>query len=157
MVEISAAIRPFYLPREFGLILMVLIHDYGARTKTYWSAKKITKCFCDALDQPGFILGDFHTHDYICTSSSSSAIPHVPDVPDTHLGQMFRECFWVSNKAVSRLVLNTGTPQGCVLSPLLFSIYTNELQMKSNTAGLFNYAVDMVLVQLCSKHQVMSE
>lgn len=35
--------------------------------------------------------------------------------------------------------------------------YSNDLQIKSNKAGLFKYADDMVLVQLCSKSQLLSE
>ncbi len=44
-----------------------------------------------------------------------------------------------------------------MLSPLLFSVYTNELQIKSNTACLFKYADDMVLEQLCSENPLLSE
>ncbi len=44
------------------------------------------------------------------------------------------------------LVLNTNVPQGCVLSPLLFSLYTNELQCNSKNLSLIKYADDMALV-----------
>ena len=43
-------------------------------------------------------------------------------------------------------ILNTGLPQGCVLSPVLFSIYTNEITCSSNGLKLFKYADDMALV-----------
>ena len=43
-------------------------------------------------------------------------------------------------------ILNTGVPQGCVLSPVLFSIYTNEITCSSNGLKLVKYADDMALV-----------
>ena len=46
------------------------------------------------------------------------------------------------------LTLNTGVPQGCVLSPLLFSIYTNEMKIQGNNVSLFKYTDDMALVGL---------
>lgn len=46
------------------------------------------------------------------------------------------------------LVLNTGAPQGCVLSPLLFSIYTNAMTVDTNNVKLLKYADDMALVGL---------
>ena len=42
------------------------------------------------------------------------------------------------------VILNTGAPQGCVLSPVLFSLYTNEMRIINSTCHLFKYADDMV-------------
>ena len=43
-------------------------------------------------------------------------------------------------------ILNTGVPQGCVLSPVLFSIYTNEITRSSNGLKLFKCADDIASV-----------
>ena len=48
-------------------------------------------------------------------------------------------------------VLNTGAPQGTILSPLLFSLYTNEFQLDQEKFSLFKYADDMALVALLKK------
>ncbi len=44
------------------------------------------------------------------------------------------------------LVLNTGVPQGCVLSPILLSVYINELQCDDDNCSIIKYAGDMALV-----------
>ncbi len=52
-------------------------------------------------------------------------------------------------KALSdKVVLNTGAPKGCVLSPLLYSVYTNEMTLQDSNFKLLKYAlVGLFLLQ----------
>lgn len=51
----------------------------------------------------------------------------------------------------STLTLNTGAPQGCVLSAQLFTIYTSDCQTESPQCHLIKYADDTVIVGLIDK------
>ena len=46
------------------------------------------------------------------------------------------------------VILNSGAPQVCVLSPMLFSIYTNHMNLQTAVTCLFTFADDMALVGL---------
>lgn len=61
----------------------------------------------------------------------------------------------VNNIMSDSLTLNTGLPQGCILSPLLFSVYTNGITYNTEHLTLIKYADDMALIaRLTDSHSV---
>ena len=48
----------------------------------------------------------------------------------------------------STLTLSTGAPQGCVLSPLLYSLYTHDCVAKHTSNIIFKFADDTTILGL---------
>jgi hypothetical protein len=54
----------------------------------------------------------------------------------------------VGNNTSATLILNTGDPQGCVLSPLLYSLFTHECTARHNSNTIIQFADDTTVVGL---------
>ncbi|KAK3513309.1 hypothetical protein QTP70_010001 [Hemibagrus guttatus] len=76
---------------------------------------------------------------------------------------------WISNFLTGRpqevrmgrhvsasLTLSTGAPQGCVLSPLLYSLYTYDCVATTNSTTVIKFADDTVVVGLISDNNEMA-
>ena len=64
---------------------------------------------------------------------------------------IFDETSLLVNNIFSDLIYtSTGSPQGCVLSPLLFILYTDECRSTQHNCHLVKFADDTVLLSLLS-------
>ncbi|KAK3567138.1 hypothetical protein QTP86_010429 [Hemibagrus guttatus] len=86
-----------------------------------------------------------------------------------HPGLSPSMCQWISNFLTSRpqsvrmgrhvsasLTLSTGAPQGCVMSPLLYSLYTYVCEATTNSKTVIKFADDTVVVGLISDNNEMA-
>ncbi|KAL0185672.1 hypothetical protein M9458_017342, partial [Cirrhinus mrigala] len=88
----------------------------------------------------------------------------IPDILQNKLSQLSVPtsiCQWITSFLTDRQQLvrlgkltsgtrtiNTGAPQGCVLSPLLFSLYTNDCTSKDPSVKLLKFADDTTVIGL---------
>ncbi len=54
----------------------------------------------------------------------------------------------MGNNTSSPLILNTGAPQGCVLSPLLYSLYTHDCTATHSSNVIVKFADDTTVIGL---------
>ncbi len=110
------------------------------------------------LDRPGtyvrILFVDF-------SSAFNTIIPNRLLPKLTQLAVPSSVCQWINSFLTDRQQLvrlgkfssstrtiSTGAPQGCVLSPLLFSLYTNDCTSKDPSVKLLKFAGDTTLIGL---------
>lgn len=57
------------------------------------------------------------------------------------------------NVTSSTLVINTGAPQGCVLSPLFYILFTHDCSASSPSGLIVKYAVDATVLGLITNNE----
>ncbi len=58
----------------------------------------------------------------------------------------------IDNNNSSTLILNTGAPQGCVLSPLLYSLYTHDCTATHSSNVIVKFADDTTVIGLITEN-----
>lgn len=93
------------------------------------------------------------------SSAFSTIIPSRLVSKLVDLGLNISLCKWIHNfltgrpqvvrigdRTSSTLITNTGTPQGCVLSPLLFSLFTHDCEVNYSSNLIVKFADDTTIV-----------
>ncbi|KAI4880167.1 hypothetical protein NFI96_001818 [Prochilodus magdalenae] len=99
------------------------------------------------------------------SSAFNTIVPSRLDIKLRDLGLNSSLCSWILNfltdqKQVvkmagitsSSLTLSTGAPQGCVLSPLLYSLYTHDCTARHSSNVIIKFADDTTIVGLISNN-----
>ncbi len=95
------------------------------------------------------------------SSAFNTTIPNLLLPKLTQLSLPTSTCQWITSFLTDRQQLvrlakfssstrtiSTGAPQGCALSPLLFSLYTNHCTSKDPSVKLLKFAGDTTLISL---------
>ncbi len=147
-----------YLKASTGLLLDPLQFAYRANRSVDDAVNMGLHFILQHLDRPGtyvrILFVDF-------SSAFNTFIPDTLQNKLTQLSVPSSVCQWINSFLTDRQQLvrlgkfssstrttSTGAPQGCVLSPLLFSLYTNECTSKDPSVKLLKFADDTTLIGL---------
>ncbi|KAK3543953.1 hypothetical protein QTP70_031863 [Hemibagrus guttatus] len=97
------------------------------------------------------------------SSAFNTIVPHKLVDKLNNLGLTTTLCSWildfltnrpqnvrVRNHTSANITLNTGVPQGCVLSPALFTLFTHDSKLNYGVRGVDGFAHDTTVVGLIS-------
>jgi hypothetical protein len=70
-----------------------------------------------------------------------------PEIPDGR-PQVVKE----GNNTSTSLILNTGAPQGCVLSPLLYTLFTHDCVVTHTSTSIIKFADDTTVVGMITNN-----
>ncbi len=147
-----------YLKAPTGPLLDPLQFAYRANRSVDDAVNMGLHFILQHLDRPGtyvrILFVDF-------SSAFNTIIPDTLQNKLTQLSVPTYVCQWITSFLTDRQQLvrlrkfssstrttSTGAPQGCVLSPLLFSLYTNDCISKDPSVKLLKFADDTTLIGL---------
>ncbi len=147
-----------YLKASTGPLLDPLQFAYRANRSVDDAVNMGLHFILQHLDRPGtyvrILFVDF-------SSAFNTIIPDTLQNKLTQLSVPTSVCQWINSFLTDRQQLvrlgkfssstrttSTGAPQGCVLSPLLFSLYTNYCTSKDPSVKLLKFADDTTLIGL---------
>ncbi len=147
-----------YLNASTGPLLDPLQFAYRANRSVDDAVNMGLHYILQYLDRPGTYVSIL----FVDFSSAFNTI--IPDTLQNKLTQLSIPtsiCQWLTSFLTDRQQLvrlgkfsssthtiSTGAPQGCVLSPLLFSLYTNDCTSKDPSVKLLKFADDTTLIGL---------
>ncbi len=143
-----------YLKASTGPLLDPLQFAYRANRSVDDAVNMGLHYILQHLDRPGILFVYF-------SSAFNTIIPDTLQNKLTQLSVPTSICQWITSFLTDRQQLvrlgkfssstrtiSTGAPQGCVLSPLFFSLYTNDCTSKDPSVKLLKFADDTTLISL---------